>query len=329
MKTYELKEVFVLTETDDTTNEEKILFFGDDGSEYNRYYEIAKNGSSVLCIPLENGELFTIEGVCSFEEDDNDHYISFTKEEGEDGEEKEYLYLFDENIILALGSTRAGEFYLNDDGEKKLAVYTTDDGVVYFEYLDYFEEDDYIIFEVAPGKFRIFTDYDYNEPEEKEEEYLAVVTDEGPTIFYRLNGETYEEIARETTLKAYNNAYLIQNSMTNKYELYGFENGCKKLLYSGKVRTDFYNGIIIDDKQWNECSDDCTLLYYVPEVYEPEPEPEPEPTRQYQAEESRTQTKPEKTNKPAGNNGWPEDEDRYFGGGSQNQPKKKKWWQLW
>lgn len=323
MKKYELREVYAYVETDDTTNEEKILIFGDDGSEFGKFDVIINGDNSTLCIPDDSGNVTLIENVDSSSIDEYSDYVLFQKNENDIN----YIHLFEKNMTVALGSPDAGEFYFVEEDGKKFASYLIDSELIRFEYLDYFEEDDDIVFEVAPGKFRIFTDYEYNEPEEKEDEFWSIATSEGPTIFYWRKGEIYEETARETTLQTYNNAYLIQNPTTDKYELYGFETGHKKLLYSGKVRTEFGNGIIIDDKQWNDHFDDYTLLDYTPVPYVPEPEPEPQ--QRPRAERYR---EPEKTEeKKAGNNGWPapEDEDRYFGSSSAKNKKKKPWWRFW
>lgn len=273
MKTFELKEVTVLVEIDDAANEEKILVSGDEGNEYEKFYEIINDDVSTLCVPQANGNVFFIHNVVARYIDENNDYLRYGKLINE--EEISYIFFFEGAKEIQLGTKENGEFYFCEEQGKKFAACFNDNELTRFEYLRYLENDDHevIVFEVAPERFRIFSNDGYCEPKEKETEFVSICSENDDTvIFYWHNGKNYQEVARTETLCSYDNAFLIQNDKNGLYELYGFEDGKQILLYSGKDYEVDYSQIIIDNLMWEDADDDGRLLNYTPETYVPETE---------------------------------------------------------
>ena len=321
MKTYELKNMFVLLEKDETTGECKIIGSNDDGDEYDKFYSLTDESNDLytLYIPRDDGPIFTIEGVCSFDDYyENDGFILYQKE-SQNGDTLNFAYLFEENRILELGSEE-DSFYINNEDGKKLAAYICNDTLIYLSFISFFTLSDEYFFEIEPGKFRIFN----NISEEETEEPFYSVDDEenGVKIFFEREEELYREIIRTESQIQFHNAYLKKDSFNGKYELYGFEDGKPFLLGSGKTFQNIKENIRLDDLIWRMSSDNDWLLEYEPEKYkEPKKPSEKIQQKEHQADHLEKSTI----------HGLAADDNRYFGAQNRSKTEKEKrpWWKLW
>lgn len=326
MKNYKLENMFVLFEEDETTGERKFIGSGDDGNEYNRFYSLTneQNDLHTLYIPRDDGSVFTIEDVCSFDDDyEDDGFILYQKENL--GDTLNFAYLFEENRILELG-TEEEDFYINNEDGKKLAAYISNNELIYFSFISYFILSDEYFFEIETGKFRIFSTNGYDTEEKTEEPFYSADDEKnGVTIFFEREGELYREIIRTENQIDFYNAYLKQDEISGNYELYGFKDGKPFLLGSGKIFQEINYNIRLDNLIWRMSSDDDWLLEYEPEEYK-EPEPEPE----YKQETQEIRQKEEQTDSPEQKttvHGL--DDSRYFSARNQSEKEKKPWWKIW
>lgn len=327
MKQYDLESKYVLIETDET-GAKRIVGTGDDADEYGKFYSLSndKDDTHTLYIPREDGTVFVIEDVTWFDADYEDNGFILYQKKDESDNELNFAYLFAENRVLELGTEDDG-FYINDEEGKKTAAFIGDDRLVNFRFISYFKRDDEFFFETEPGKFRIFDDaYSYNTPEEIAEQPFYSVEDEenGVTIFFQRDGDLYRLLTKTKTEIKFHNAYLTQNEISGRYDLYGFKDGKPFLLGSGKAFDEINGNIRLDGLIWPESSEDEWLLEYEPNKYT-EPEPIPEPQAEPGEEEPQTASK---QNEPKVTvNGL--DDSRYFGAGNQPEKEKKPWWKLW
>lgn len=330
MKRYELENKYVLIEKDETTGEQKIIGTGDDGDEYEKFYSLSndENDLFTLYIPRDDGTVFVIEGVTGIDADYEDSGFILYQKKNQNGDELNFAYLFEENRILELGieedSGFYSNFYINEEEGKKLASYIDDNELVYFSFISFFSLDDEFFFEIEPGKFRIFG----SEEIDKQPFYSVNDDENGVTIFFERDGDLYREIIRTENQIEFYNAYLKQNEISGRYELYGFKNGKPFLLGSGKIFQEINGDVRLDDLIWHISSDDDWLLEYEPEKYE-------EPKQELKSElESRYESRQEEQHDNSDQN-EPKvtvhglDDSRYFSAGNQSERKQKPWWKLW
>lgn len=328
MKQYDLESKYVLIETDET-GAQRIIGTGDDGDEHDKFYSLTndENDLTTLYIPREDGTISAIEDVTWFDADYEDcGFILYQK----NNDEPNFAYLFEENRILELGNSKTDDFYINEEEGKKLAAYICDSELVYFSFISFFNLDDEYFFETEPGKFRIFRlAYSYSIPEEEtEQQFYSVDDNENDVmIFFERDGELYREVIRTKSKINFYNAYVTQNEVSGRYELYGFKDGKPFLLGSGMKFEDNDESIRLDGLIWQQSSDNDWMLEYEPDKYEePKPkferEPESESGNRFEPEEQPNENEPKVTVHGL-------DDSRYFGAGNQTEKEKKPWWKLW
>lgn len=333
MKKYDLENKYVLTETDETTGAQRIIGTGDDADEYDKFYSLSDDENDIytLYIPRDDGSVFIIERVTWLDADYEDDGFILYQKKNENDDELNFVYLFEENRIIELGSEEDNGFYINQEEGKKLAAYICDNELVYFSFISFFMLDDEYFFETEPGKFRIFSTASYGSPEEETKQPFHSVDDDenGVTIFFERDGELYREIIRTENQIQFHNAYLTQNEVNGRYELYGFKEGKPFLLGSGNIFEEINGNIRLDKLIWRETSEDEWLLEYEPDKYEePKPEPESEPEPHYETRNQNWQSGGMETNEPKVTvHGL--DDSRYFGAGNKTEKEKKPWWKLW
>ena len=274
MKQYHLERKYALIETDTATGKQRVVGTGNQGKQFMTFFSLSniENALTTLYIPRTDGTLFVIEGVQSFDDDyKNNALIHYVRHDNK----LHYAYLFGENRVLELGRKKAC-FYIQDKRDKRFAFYIVDGELAHFRFISYFKLEDFkrdatFVFEIEPGKFRIFdVPYSRNTPLEKNENSFCAVTDsENDTVlFFRRNGGLYQKLAETKTLIQFDNAYLKQNKINGRYELYGFNDTEPFLLGSGKFFEEINGNIRLDGLLWRESSNDEWMLEYESEPYE-------------------------------------------------------------